>query len=208
MIWYDMIWYDIRHNSDNDPSISINLWHMLSDNWPVHVWTPASPHTSLNHWECGCSTFLPQEEQVRRQDGARPCTGSSLQLRMGSASFEFSIQNVDQYMYMYPPAPTPDQSLESAEAPLSSLGRGRRQGRLVHRSYTGSIQFGSGEHYLRVFFFNADWELYRALTATCTRAHLPQRPTNPLRVRMLHFPPLGEVGAEAGQHTTMQQFKV
>ena len=58
------------------------------------------------------------------------------------------------------------------------------------------------------FFFNADWELYRALTATCTRAHLPQRPTNPLRVRMLHFPPLGEAGAEAGQHTTMQQFKV
>ena len=104
---------------------------------------------------------------MRRQDGARPCTGSSLQLRMGSASFEFSIQNVDQYMYMYPPAPTPDQSLESAEAPLN-----------------------------------------RALTATCTRAHLPQRPTNPLRVRMLHFPPLGEAGAEAGQHTTMQQFKV
>ena len=39
---------------------------------------------------------------------------------------------------MYPPAPTPDQSLESAEAPLSSLGRGRRQGRLLHHSYTGS----------------------------------------------------------------------
>ena len=147
-----MIWYDIRQNSDNDPSISINIWHMLSDNWPVHVWTPASPDTSLNPWECGCSTFLPQEEQVRRQAGARPCTGSSLQLRMGSTSFEFSIQNVDQYMYMYPLAPTPDQSLESAEAPLSSLGRGRRQGRLVHRSYAGSIQFGSGEHYLRVFF--------------------------------------------------------
>ena len=75
------------------------------------------------------------------------------QLSMGSTSFDFSIQNIDQHMYMYPPAPTPDQSLESAEAPLSSLGKGRRQGRLVHRSYAGSIQFSSGEHYLRVFFF-------------------------------------------------------
>ena len=56
--------------------------------------------------------------------------------------------------------------------------------------------------------FYADWELYRALTATCTRTHLPPRPTNPLRVRMLHFPPLGEAGAEAGRHATMQQFKV
>ena len=121
---------------------------------------PASPRTSLNPWECGCSTFLPQEEQVQRQAGARPCTGSSLQLRMGSTSFEFSIQNIDQHMYMYPPAPTPDQSLESAEAPLSSLGRGRRQGRLVHRSYAGSIQFSSGEHYLRVFFFFMQIENY------------------------------------------------
>ena len=95
MIWYDMIWYDVRHNSDNDPSISINIWHMLSGNWPVHVWTPASPHTSLNPWECGCSTFLPQEEQVRRQAGVRPCTCSSLQLRMGTTSLEFSIQNID-----------------------------------------------------------------------------------------------------------------
>ena len=66
------------------------------------------------------------------------------------------------------------------------------------------VQFNSVEHYLWVFFFNADWELYRALTATCTRAHPPPRPTNPLRVRMLHFPPLGEAGAEAGRHTTMQ----
>ena len=44
----------------------------------------------------------------------------------GNYKFEFSIQNIDQHMYMYPPAPTPDQSLESAEAPLSSLGRGQR----------------------------------------------------------------------------------
>ena len=35
-------------------------------------------------------------------------------------------------MYMYPPAPTPDPSLESAEAPLSSPGKGPRKGRPVH----------------------------------------------------------------------------
>ena len=35
-------------------------------------------------------------------------------------------------MYMYPPAPTPDPSLESAEAPLSSLGKGPRKGRPAH----------------------------------------------------------------------------
>ena len=35
-------------------------------------------------------------------------------------------------MYMYPPAPTPDPSLESAIAPLSSLGKGPRKGRPAH----------------------------------------------------------------------------
>ena len=35
-------------------------------------------------------------------------------------------------MYMYPSAPTPDSSLESAEAPLSSLGKGPRKGRPAH----------------------------------------------------------------------------
>ena len=35
-------------------------------------------------------------------------------------------------MYMYPPAPTPDPSLESAEAPLSFLGKGPRKGRPAH----------------------------------------------------------------------------
>ena len=41
-------------------------------------------------------------------------------------------------MNMYPPTPTPDQSLESAEAPLSSLGRGRRQGVPAHNPCNGS----------------------------------------------------------------------
>ena len=41
-------------------------------------------------------------------------------------------QSIDRYMYACPPAPKPDQSFESVEAPLSSLGRGRRQGRLTH----------------------------------------------------------------------------
>ena len=44
----------------------------------------------------------------------------------GNYKFKFSMQNIDQHMHMYPPAPTPDQSLESAEAPFSSLGRGWR----------------------------------------------------------------------------------
>ena len=105
----------------------------LSDNWPVHVWTPASPRNSLNPWECGCSTFFPQEEQVRRQAGARPCTGSSLQLCMGTISLNL---------------------------------------------------------------------VYKILTSTCTCTHLPLRLTNPLRVRKLHFPPLGEAGTRAGWYTT------
>ena len=35
-------------------------------------------------------------------------------------------------MYMYPPAPTPDLSLESAEALLSSHGKGPRKSRPAH----------------------------------------------------------------------------
>ena len=35
-------------------------------------------------------------------------------------------------MYMYPPAPASDPSLESAEAALSSLGKGLRKGRPAH----------------------------------------------------------------------------
>ena len=127
-----MIWYDIRHNSDNDPSISINLWHMLSDNWPVHVWTPASPHTSLNHG--------------------------------------------------------------SADAPLSSLRKSRCGGRME-----------PGHAPVQVYSYVWDLQVlnlvYKMLTSTCTCTHLPLRLTNPLRVRKLHFPLLGEAGARAGWYT-------
>ena len=44
--------------------------------------------------------------------------------------------------------------------------------------------------------------VYKILTSTCTCTHLPLRLTNPLRVRKLHFPPLGEAGARAGWYTT------
>ena len=105
----------------------------LSDNWPVHEWTPASPRNLLNPSECRCSTFLPQEEQVWRQAGARPCIGSSLQLCMWTINLNL---------------------------------------------------------------------VCKILTSTCTCTHLPLRLTNPLRVRKLHFPPLGEAGARAGWYTT------
>ena len=47
-------------------------------------------------------------------------------------------KNMDHHMNMYPPTPTPDPSLESAEAPLSSLGRGRRRGVPAHNPCNGS----------------------------------------------------------------------
>ena len=76
----------------------------------MHVWNPASSRNSPKPWECGSSTFFPQEEQVRRQAGARPYTGSSLQLCVESISLNLVfIRNIDQHMYMYLSAPTPDQ---------------------------------------------------------------------------------------------------
>ena len=100
----------------------------------------------------------------------------------------------DRCMYGPPPAPATHSTLESADAPLSSL-RSRCGGRLV-----------PGHAPVQVYSYV--WELqvlnsvYKILTSTCTCTHLPLRLTNPLRVRKLHFPLLGKAGARAGWCTT------
>ena len=59
MIWYDILWYDMIYGiiMIMIPALASIYDICLSDNWPVHVWIPASPRNSLNPWECECSTF-------------------------------------------------------------------------------------------------------------------------------------------------------
>ena len=117
------------------PALASIFDFCLSDNWPVHVCRhglPPAPATHSTLESADAPLFLPQEEQVQRQAGARPCTGLSLQLCMGTISLNL---------------------------------------------------------------------VYKILTSTCTCTHLPLRLTNPLRVRKLHFPPLGEAGTRAGWYT-------
>ena len=101
----------------------------------------------------------------------------------------------DRCMYGPPPAPATHSTLESADAPLSSLRKSRCGGRLL-----------PGHAPVQVYSYV--WELqvlnlvYKILTSTCTCTHLPLRLTNPLRVRKLHFHLLGEARARAGWYTT------
>ena len=60
----------------------------------------------------------------------------------------------DHHMYVYPPAPTPAPSLESAEAPLSYLGKDPRQGRPAHNSagWISGVNFYPNQSISRVIF--------------------------------------------------------
>ena len=106
-------------------------------------------------------------------------------------------------MYMYLPAPTPDQTLESAEAPLSSLGRGQRQGRLAHNHaavqtislYTVYKQYVYIGHENSIF--PSGCEMYNSSMWVSTSKERwtlgitasPHRPGSLPGVRRLHFPP-------------------
>ena len=100
----------------------------------------------------------------------------------------------DRCMYGPPPAPTPHSTIGSADAPLSSLRKSRCGGRME-----------PGHAPVQVYSYVWDLQVlnlvYKMLTSTCTCTHLPLRLTNPLRVRKLHFPLLGEAGARAGWYT-------
>ena len=150
MIWYDMIWYDMIYGIIviMIPALAsiYGICWVITDRCMYGPPPAPTPHSTIGSADAPLSSLRKSRCGGRMEPGHAP-------VQVYSYVWDLQVLNLVQYMYMYPPAPTPDQSLESAEAPLSSLGRGRRQGRLVHRSYTGSIQFGSGEHYLRVFFF-------------------------------------------------------
>ena len=118
-----------------------NVWHLSlcefsirTKYWPAHVHLPTCPYAWPILWECWSSTFLPWERPAPGQAGTSLIYWFKLievcviyehilyKLRI--------IQSID--MYICPLAPMPDQSLENAEAPLSSLGKGWHQGRLAH----------------------------------------------------------------------------
>ena len=174
-------------------------------NWMIidrYMYGPRQPPHRPNPQECGGSTFLPQEGPAWRQAGVLSCTGSKFTLahefhKLTWMKLLFIILT-DTCKHLL--APPPSQSPESAEAPLSSPRKSRRQS--WPRCSPASVQFNSASWYLWAYFIAKIMDYTRIWTITWTCTHPPQRLTNPLRVQKLHFPPLGEASAEVYRHTT------
>ena len=59
-------------------------------------------------------------------------------------------------------------------------------------------------------FHKSTWMRLLCIILTDTRAHIfqPHHLASPLRVRKLHFPPLGKAGARAGRHAAVHRFNL
>ena len=169
----------------------------------MQAWTPASPRNSLNPWECGCSTFLPQEEQVQRQAGARPCTGLSLQLCMGTISLNLVYKILTSTCTCTHLPLRLTNPLRVWKLHFPPLGEaGTRAGWYTTHML---VQINSGVRYLWVFFIQIEnyaehWPLH-VRAPTC-----PHAQPIPWECGSSTFLPWERPAPR--RHTTMQQFKV
>ena len=96
-----------------------------------YMYGPLPVSQRPNPRECGGSIFLPQKGPAHRQAGVLLCTSSSFTLVREFHELTWMkllyITLTDTRMCMHVPALPPGQSLESAEAPLSSCRKGRCQ---------------------------------------------------------------------------------
>ena len=197
------LWYDIP----NDMMLRDMFRHVigivdivwptgLDDNWPVHVWAPPAPTPTQPSvvWRL----HYPPSGMARTEASWRPVM-HRFKIYTGTW-IPYIVHNVDRHTCTHLPAPPPSQSPESAEAPLSSPRKSRRQSWPTRSR--ASVQFNSASWYLWAYFIAKIMDYTRIWTIPWTCTHPPPRPTNPLRVRKLHFPPSREAGAEVCRHTT------